>query len=146
MNISNNRIIFSLDTVNKKQNSKDILNDLNMLKEKKDLFNDKESYLSFIVTELIGYYKNEEENSFMIESLNYSTHLNMLAIIKMVAKSFNQESILVVDGNNQGKLIFLNGGKSLSLGRLIVKPRQELLYETSYSVYKDNPSYGFIFS
>lgn len=61
---------------------------------------------------VIGYYNNKNELSFMLEYSDFN-----MEIVRQVMRQFNQESILYMDNEGTGYLIY-SDGKQENIGKL----------------------------
>jgi hypothetical protein len=83
---------------------------------------------------LTGVYKGTKERSFAVE-VNSKELIDLLA----VAKSFNQESILIVDEKNVANLVFIETKKKMKIGKFKLTSRELAEKQENYSF---DPSTG----
>lgn len=92
--------------------------DLNINKQRHEKLKELLNKLNITYNEGLGVYKGTQEESVLIP--NVINH----EIFARISKEFNQESILLVDKNNNAELHYNNGEKQL-LGKLnqeLIKP------------------------
>ena len=84
------------------------------------------------VTPILGKYKGREEKSLLI--INPSQML--VIMLPIIAKKFNQESVMLVSTQNRVNLVFSEEGKkSEYIGRLVVNSNPKaVLNDESYSI------------
>lgn len=121
MNISTNRIIFSVEQANKSREE----NQFNNAEARRTLEN---FGMTFI--EIQGVYKGTSEVSFMV----FHSNKYVEQTVKQIVKTYNQESILNIDSNNQAYLEFFNGEKNMELGRWNEVSKDYAEKQKAYSV------------
>jgi hypothetical protein len=77
---------------------------------------------------LLGVYKGYKERSFAVE-VNTKELVDLLA----VAKSFTQESILLVDEKNVANLVFIATKKKMKLGKFKIASKEFAEKQENYS-------------
>lgn len=76
--------------------------------------------------EVMGQYKGQREMSIVVDALHFNS-------IKKIARKFKQESILLIDADSNGTLLYLNDNRLQVVGSLRKISKQESLNSDSWS-------------
>ena len=92
--------------------------------------------LEFDFAPCSGSYKGELEESFIVFDSDTS-QLDTRELVIDVAKSFGQESILIVDSKQNAKLYYVASGASVIVGKFTAVSDSEALSREAYTLFND---------
>lgn len=85
--------------------------------------------IDYTLPPLLGSYEGETERSYVFEYSNLSEYLVLLHL----AKHTNQESVLLLDENNESTLLFCESGERVPLGQFKSVDQAKALSQAAWS-------------